>query len=78
MDDFEFGQYLRRLRISNGLSQFQLGKLVGVSDRAVSKWENGISKPKASIILKLCNTLSVSADDLLKNMPDDKNKKEVL
>lgn len=68
MNDFEFGQYLRQLRISKGLSQFQLGKLVGVSDKAVSKWENGISKPKTGIILKLSDILSVSAEDLLQEM----------
>lgn len=68
LNDFEFGQYLRQLRISKGLSQFQLGKLVGVSDKAVSKWENGISKPKTGIILKLSDILSVSTEDLLQEM----------
>lgn len=68
MNDFEFGQYLRQLRVSKGLSQFQLGKLVGVSDKAVSKWENGISKPKTGIILKLSGILSVSTEDLLQEM----------
>ncbi len=68
LNDFEFGQYLRQLRLSKGLSQFQLGKLVGVSDKAVSKWENGISKPKAGIILKLSGVLSVSTEDLLQEM----------
>lgn len=68
LNDFEFGQYLRHLRISKGLSQFQLGKLVGVSDKAVSKWENGISKPKTGIILKLSGILSVSTEDLLQEM----------
>lgn len=68
LNDFEFGQYLRQLRISKGLSQFQLGKLVGVSDKAVSKWENGISKPKIGIILKLSDILSVSTEDLLQEM----------
>ena len=68
LNDFEFGQYLRQLRISKGLSQFQLGKLVGLSDKAVSKWENGISKPKTGIILKLSGILSVSTEDLLQEM----------
>lgn len=68
MEDKRFGDYLRRLREAKGLSQFQLGKLVGVSDKAVSKWENGYAKPKGSIILKLSEVLSVSAEQLLKMM----------
>lgn len=68
MDSREFGDYLRSLREAKELSQFQLGKLVGVSDKAVSKWENGYSKPKNSTILKLSEILSVSVEQLLINM----------
>ena len=68
MEDKEFGDYLRTLREAKKLSQFQLGKLVGVSDKAVSKWENGYAKPKNSTVLKLSETLSVSVEQLLKNM----------
>ena len=68
MENKEFGDYLRSLREAKKLSQFQLGKLVGVSDKAVSKWENGYSKPKNSAILKLSEVLSVSAEQLLRNM----------
>lgn len=63
-----FGEYLRTIREEKDMSQFQLGKLVGVSDKAVSKWENGISKPKANIVLKLSEVLDVSADTLLQMM----------
>lgn len=77
MGSVEFGQYLRRLRVSNGLSQFQLGKLVGVSDRAVSKWENGISMPKSSVVYRLSEVLFVSNDELMSEMyKDNKVKKE--
>lgn len=68
MGNNEFGEYLRKLRESKKLSQFQLGKLVGVTDKAVSKWENGYSRPKSNIILKLGEVLSVSADELLTKM----------
>lgn len=70
MKDKEFGNYIRTLRERKGLSQFQLGKLVGVSDKAVSKWENGYAKPKSSIVLRLSEVFSVSADVLLKEMYD--------
>lgn len=68
MEDENFGGTLRRLRISRNLSQFQLGKLIGVSDKAISKWENGYTKPKATSILKLSEVLSVSAEELLKKL----------
>ena len=71
MENKKFGEYLRRLREARGLSQFQLGKIVGVSDKAVSKWENGYAKPKGSIVLKLSETLAVSAEQLLKEMYEE-------
>ena len=38
MKEVSFGMFLRSLREENGLSQAQLGRLAGVSDKAVSKW----------------------------------------
>lgn len=43
MRDYAFGNLVTKLRTELGFSQFQLGKLIGVSDKAVSKWENGVS-----------------------------------
>ena len=43
MRDYSFGNFLHELRTRRGLTQYQLGALVGVSDKAVSKWENGVS-----------------------------------
>ena len=66
MQDFEFGNRLFQLRKKAGLSQSQLGEKVGVSNKAVSKWENGQAKPGLDVIHKLADTLSVTIDDLLK------------
>ncbi len=57
-----------------GLSQYQLGALVGVSDKAVSKWENGASKPRTDTIRKLSEVLDVSIDELLTCKYDAFNK----
>lgn len=46
MRDYSFGNFIGALRIRRGLSQYQLGALVHVFDKAVSKWENGASKGK--------------------------------
>ncbi len=65
MRDYRFGTFLRELRVQTGLSQYQLGMLVGVSDKAISKWENGISKPKSRILYRLSEILGVRVDTLL-------------
>ncbi len=65
MRDYSFGNFLHELRVRRGLTQYQLGALVGVSDKAVSKWENGSSKPQSNILYKLSEALGISVDELL-------------
>lgn len=65
MRDYSFGNFLHELRKRRGLSQYQLGMLVGVSDRAVSKWENASAKPQSRILYKLSDVLGVTVDELL-------------
>ena len=65
MRDYSFGNFLHELRKRRGLSQYQLGTLVGVSDKAVSKWENGSAKPQSHTLFKLSVVLEVSVDELL-------------
>ncbi len=65
MRDYSFGNFLHELRTRRGLTQYQLGALVGVSDKAVSKWENGSSKPQSNILYKLSEVLGISVDELL-------------
>lgn len=75
MRDYSFGNFISALRERCGLSQYQLGALVGVSDKAVSKWENGASKPRIDTIRKLSEVLDVSVDELLACEYDAFNKK---
>ena len=65
MKDYSFGNYICALRMGLGLSQFQLGTLVGVTDKAVSKWENGNAKPKISTCRRLAEVLGVTLTELL-------------
>lgn len=65
MRDYSFGNYISALRERRGLSQYQLGALVGKSDKAVSKWENGAAKPRLDTMRKLADILDVSVDELL-------------
>ncbi len=72
MQDFEFGNRLYKLRRKAGLSQAQLGEKVGLSNKAVSKWENGLAKPGLDIVRKLADVLSVTVEDLLYSPADAK------
>ena len=56
---------LRELRIEKGFSMSNLAIKIGVSDAAISNWENGINEPKANYIVKLANIFNVSTDYLL-------------
>ena len=60
MKDYSFGNYICALRTGRGLSQFQLGTLVGVTDKAVSKWENSESKPRLATCYRLADVLGLN------------------
>ena len=62
MNKDNFSETIYKLRKKNNLTQSELGKLVGVSNRAVSKWESGISVPSIETMGRLCKVLRVSAD----------------
>ena len=53
MDDYKFGNYIFELRGRAGLSQSELAAEVGVTNRAVYKWEAGKAKPGVETIPKL-------------------------
>lgn len=65
------GSLIRSLRKQNDLTQAALAELVGVTDKAVSKWERGISYPDISLFPKLAGVLGVTSDDLLREFADE-------
>ena len=77
MRDYSFGNFLYELRLRRGLTQYQLGALVGVSYQAVSKWENGSSKPQIDILCKLSEILGISVDELLTCKYHSSEKKDI-
>ena len=72
MKDYGFGNRLYELRKKAGLSQAELGEKLGLSNKAVSKWENGQAKPGLDTVHKLADVLSVSVDDLLETGSTEK------
>lgn len=65
MNDYAFGNFLMSLRQEKGMTQKQLGERLGVSDKAVSKWEMGAAKPRPDTLAKLATLFSVSIDELM-------------
>ena len=65
MDQVKIGKFIAERRKQKGLTQMQLAERLGVTDRAVSKWENGRSMPDTSIMLELCDALKISVNELL-------------
>ena len=58
-------EIIKELRLEKGLSQAELAKEIGVSQKAIDFWEKGTNEPKASYIVRLADFFGVSADFLL-------------
>lgn len=65
MDQIKIGKFIAELRKEQKMTQLDLATKIGVTDRAVSKWENGRGLPDISLISPLCETLSISINELL-------------
>ena len=65
MDQIKIGQFIKECRTQNNLTQMQLAEKLGITDRAVSKWENGRAMPDSAIMLDLCKELKITVNDLL-------------
>lgn len=65
MNQIKIGKFIAECRKKNGLTQAQLAEKLNITDRAISKWENGKSMPDSSIMLDLCNELKISVNELL-------------
>ena len=71
MQEFSFGNRLCALRKKARLSQTELGNLLHVTNKAVSKWETGKAKPTLDMVNALADVLNVSINELLE-VPDIK------
>ena len=64
------GNFLRKLRIAKKMSQTELAIMLGISNRAVSKWETELSSPSSKNIFRLANIFSVSVDSFFEDSYD--------
>lgn len=65
MEQVKIGKFIASKRKEQGLTQLQLAEKLGITDRAVSKWETGKSLPDASLMPELCKLLKITINDLL-------------
>ena len=82
MDQLQTGKFIANCRKQKNLTQIQLAEKLGITDKAVSKWERGIAMPDSSIMLELCDILGISVNELLSgekiNMENNDQKNEQL
>ncbi|WP_051656578.1 helix-turn-helix domain-containing protein [Butyrivibrio sp. AE3004] len=65
LDQTKTGMFICDLRKEKGLTQKQLADEIGVSDKTISKWENGHGMPDTSIMPDLCRVLEININELL-------------
>ena len=77
MDQKKIGSFIAARRKDNGLTQSQLAEMLGITDKAVSKWETGKSMPDLSLFCPLCDLLHITLNELLSGeFISDENLKE--
>ena len=77
VDTQKVGTFIAQCRKEHNWTQKELGEKLGVTDKAVSKWENGRSFPDITLLESLCETFDISVSELLsgkKIEPEDYKK----
>lgn len=82
MDQIKIGRFIAECRKKANLTQMQLAEKLGITDKAISKWERGMAMPDTSIMLELCEILCIDVNELLSgekiNMEECNQKNEQL
>ena len=65
MDQQKIGCFLRELRKEKAITQEQLAEKAGVTNRSVSRWENGVNMPDFDILIQLADYYEVSVEEIL-------------
>ena len=78
MDQIKIGSFLKKLRNENNLTQEQLAEKFGVSQRSVSRWENGNTMPDISVLIELADYYDVDLREILNGERKTETMKEDL
>ena len=65
MDNEKFGKFIKELRNEKGLTQKELGEKLNITDKAISKWERGLSFPDIALLNSLASFFNVDISELL-------------
>lgn len=72
MKDYTFGEHIYELRKARGLTQGDIATYLGISDKAISKWENGTAKPTISNLTKLAELMDLPLEKIISYNKKDK------
>lgn len=82
MDQKKIGSFLKELRKEKQLTQEQLAEILGVTNRSISRWENGVNMPDFDLVIEIANYYDVSIEEILdgerKNEMIDKKTEQML
>ena len=80
MDQVKIGKFIKQKRKEKSITQSELAEKLNITDRAISKWENGNCMPDSGIIPELCKILNITINDLFSgevvDMKDNEKKLE--
>lgn len=65
MDTKVIGKFLKELRRERKMTQEELGGMVGVTNKTISKWENGNYMPPIDVLMLLCEIYDVTINEIL-------------
>lgn len=65
MDNEKFGKFIQKLRKEKNMTQKQLGEKLNITDKAISKWERGLSFPDISMLNSIAETFDITVIELL-------------
>ncbi len=79
MDQIKIGKFISSKRKEKNMTQSELAERLNITDRAISKWENGVCLPDASNMPDLCKILNITINDLFSGeVVDMKNNEKML
>ena len=73
MNQEKIGKFIAKCRKNKNITQEQLAEKLGVSNKSISRWENGKNMPDYSILKELCNTLDIDVNEFLSGEKIEKN-----
>ena len=69
----KIGERIKELRIERNLSQMQLAKVIGVSQKAIDYWERSVNEPKASYVIALVQAFEITFDEFFADINETPN-----